>query len=263
MHTARQLDVSMIAVEIDGQVAGRDALLPGWHPYDRLGVVVHDPFGAVGASLLVQLAITAFYDERLSRRNSASQYPEIYLFHVGGRYGNHGYFDYWPPRKEVFVEDEAAAVLAAVNERAITRLAVPEGEPMAPRYDRWEQSAAEDRILSAFAYSAGGRVQCPDVTLTGKDPRTEENPTLTLHPDRAVARILPPAASATRSDPEDQAVLDQKRFTELLTSRIHEVDPDDLQKAVAHRERITEDGVVTETYQRIPVALALGRLAKA
>ena len=164
MHTATQLDVSMFAVQIDGKIADRDALLPAWHPYDRLGVLVHDPFGGVGASLLVQLTITAFYDARPGRRDGTPQYPEIYLFHVGGRYGSHGYFDYWPPRKEIFVENDAAAVLRAVNDRAITRLAVVDGKPSAPRHDLWERAAAEDRIISAFAYSADGRVENADVT---------------------------------------------------------------------------------------------------
>jgi hypothetical protein len=263
MHTATQLDVSMFCVEIDGQVSDRDALLSAWHPYDRLGVVVHDPVGGVGVSLLVQLAITAFYDERPSRRNGAPQYPEIYLFHVGDRYGNHSYFDYWPPRKEVFVDNEAGAVLAGINERAITRLAVPDGAPSAARYDRWERFAAEDRILSAFAYSADGRVKNADVTLTGKDPQTEMNATATLHPDRALTRILSSPAYPLPPDLGDAAVLDRKLFGKHFMARIHEVDADDLRSAVEQRARITEGGVVSETYRRISVAEALGRLAMA
>ena len=48
------------------------------------------PLGATGASMLIQLAITAFYDVKPSRRE-VTLYPEIYLFHVGGRHGNHAY----------------------------------------------------------------------------------------------------------------------------------------------------------------------------
>ena len=262
MHTAKQLDASMFTVEIDGRALDRDALFPGWHQYDRLGVVVHDPLGGVGASLLVQLAITAFYDQP-GRRNGPPRYPEIYLFHVGGRYGNHSQFDYWPPRKEVFLENDAPAVLDAINERAITRLAVVDGEPAAVQYDYTEKPEAEEQILSAFTYSASGRVTNPDVVLSGRDPQTEVNATMTIHPDRALAQILSlPGFDLRNADPKDQATIGKKRFETLLMSRIHEVNGDALRTAVEQRERIVDNGLATETYRRISVGEALGLLAK-
>ena len=64
MHTAVQLNQTMLEVQIDGAVKDSEALLAEWGPYDRLGLVVTEPLGAVGASHLIQLAITAFYDQR-------------------------------------------------------------------------------------------------------------------------------------------------------------------------------------------------------
>jgi hypothetical protein len=149
----------------------------------------------------VQLAITAFYDLRPARRTSAPQYPEIYLFHVGGRYGNHSFFDYWPPRKEVFLDNDACAVLSAVNDKAITRLVVADGKPTPAAYDPWEPAAAGDRISSAFAYSASGWVANADVRLSSRNERAEVNATMTLHPDRALARLM----SAEGSEDADRA----------------------------------------------------------
>src|SRR5262245_7080336 len=113
MHTAPQLDVSQFAISRHGRQATRADLLPDWTPYDRLGVVVTESFGAVGASHLIQLAITAFYDVRPERRaarldgvDPRAIYPEIYLFHVGEVHGDHSSFDFWPARKEVLVEDD-------------------------------------------------------------------------------------------------------------------------------------------------------------
>ena len=126
MHTARQLDAAYFGITVDGVPSSREDVFPEWGVHDRLGVVVDRPLGATGASMLIQLAITAFYDVKPSRRE-VTLYPEIYLFHVGGRHGNHAYYDVYPPRKEVVVADDPAEILEAINDRAITRLAVVDG----------------------------------------------------------------------------------------------------------------------------------------
>ena len=88
-------------------------------------MIVDRPLGATGASMLIQLVITAFYDVNPGRRE-VTLYPETYLFHVGGRHGNHAYYDVYPPRTEVVVASDSAEILEAINDRAITRLAVVE-----------------------------------------------------------------------------------------------------------------------------------------
>jgi hypothetical protein len=79
-------------------------------------------------------------------------YPEIYLFHDGGPQGDHNSFDFWPPRKEVFIDGgDPVAMLSEINARAITRLAVPDNEPGDPErltlgISTWaEQAAARER----------------------------------------------------------------------------------------------------------------------
>jgi hypothetical protein len=103
MHTACHLDARLFAISRNGRPATREDLLSGWHSLDRLAVVVNAPFGAVGASHLIQLAITAFYDALPGRQSShpggvgpRALYPEIYLFHVGGRHGDHSAYDFRP-----------------------------------------------------------------------------------------------------------------------------------------------------------------------
>ena len=84
--------------------------------------------------LLIQLAVLAFYESVPARRGTPPRYPEIYLFHAGGRFGDFNAFDFWPPRKEVFLPADPAMVLEALNDRAITRLAVPEGMELPERF---------------------------------------------------------------------------------------------------------------------------------
>ena len=160
MHTAKQLNAALFDIEINGQRATLEALLPNWQKFDRFGIVVTQPLGSLGASLLIQAAITAFYDLRRAHSNSAAVYPEIYLLHAGGRWGDHSTLDFWPPRKEVFLADDSREVLGAINNLGITRLAVPAGPAGVSNID-WqdngkERTTARERISSIFCYDVEG-----------------------------------------------------------------------------------------------------------
>src|SRR5262249_37182121 len=157
----------MFGIEIDGQRARREDVFPGWDANDRLGVIATEPYGALGASLLIQLAIVTFYDFRPARRAESVQYPEIFVFHVGQPHGALSYFDFWPERTEVTGDNDARAILSAVNDRAITRLVVVESEPVPVQHRVAEFEPALDRLRSAFAYDASGRVTDGDLVITG------------------------------------------------------------------------------------------------
>jgi hypothetical protein len=102
MHTAYELNGDMFSVSIDGVAAHRDELLT-WGPLDCLGVVIDRPVGALGAGLLILLAITALYDVADRKRRTRLIYPDIFLFHVGGPWGAFSGFDFWPDHKEIFL----------------------------------------------------------------------------------------------------------------------------------------------------------------
>jgi hypothetical protein len=257
MHTARQLSTSQFLVTHRDAPSSREELLPDWAPHDRLGVVVTEPFGAVGASHLIQLAITLFYDARPNRRagrldgtHPDAVYPEIYLFHVGGAFGDHSALDFWPARKEVSVEADALAVLDAINDRAITRLAVPEGEPSPVEHEWKEPAAARERIVSAFAYSPSGRVTAADWKVRGLDRRTEVNPANILDPERRYA--------GARIEPEEAAGSDIKRVWRLRTEERRNEALSGLDSAQRSRTAIRDDrGLATESYRQVTVDEAL------
>jgi len=263
MHTARQFDASHFTVSRDGRPAAREDLLPDWGPHDRLGVVVTEPFGALGASHLIQLSITAFYDVRPSRRagrldgrDPRAVYPEIYLFHVGAPHGDHSAFDFWPARKEVVVGADSRLVLDAINERAITRLAVPDAEPAAVEHEWKEPAAARDRIVTALAYSPKGRVRHPTWEIAGTDVRTEHNVELILDPARRYAS----AASRTQQDATTDPLLLERTWVRRTESRR---DEGGAGLALARQRRAalrTAAGVATESYATVTVDAALQML---
>jgi hypothetical protein len=248
-----QLDGSMFAVEVDGVPASREAVFPGWDANDRLGVIVTEPLGSVGASLLIQLAIVAFYDFRPERRAESIQYPEIYAFHVGGSYGDLSYFDFWPERKEVRVENDARAILTAINDRAITRLVVVDSPPAPVQHRRSELAPALDRLRSVYAYDPSGQVAEADLVITGLDAGTEMNAKNTIDAERALAATI---AVAPKAGAEEE----RARFTAQFSGRISEVSPQAREHVRTRRAAILSNGCASETYRAVPVEQALNML---
>ena len=255
MHTAKQLNASLFDIKINGKRAPLGALFPNWHRFDRFGIVVARPFGSLGASLLIQAAITAFYDLRRSQANSAAVYPEIYLLHAGGHWGDHSTLDFWPPRKEVFIAEDPREVLGAINNLGITRLAVPAGASGMPHID-WqdngkERTAAKERVSSIFSYDADGSVSGADVSISATSDVTEENIAAILDPQSVLTASLREESPDAPGDP----VL--KEYLEAVARRMTEVSALLRASISDRRRRMTETGGRKETYRRIDFAEAL------
>lgn len=258
MHTAKRSS-ERLTIETRGRAIGPEELLPGWSATDRLGIVCDEAFGALGASLLIEAAATAFYDARPARRSAEPQYPETYCFHVGGPHGNLVMLDFTPARKEVFVAPDPLALLGAINDRAITWLAVPAQWLSATRSgDRvdgasaWsERSSFTERILGGFGYGAGGRVADADVTIAGNvaSVGVDADYTLALEPFLELNRAGPiDDMVKNMSGPATRA--DFHAFMQRSTERLDEVS-DDARAAVAARRRETiANGRETQTYRR-------------
>ena len=168
---------------VNGPAQASTDIFPEWNSHDRFGVVINAPLGGLGASHLIQIAITSFYDAKQSRRAERKVYPEIYSFHLGRGYGAHAPFDVWPQRREKIIVGDHRDMLDAINDcGGITRLAIPGGPfqnlPHIPK----EENAALDRIVTAVAYSPSGRTHDADFSITGNGRRTEYNPTRVLRP---------------------------------------------------------------------------------
>lgn len=262
MHTRTQLSPTQFSIRLGAeQESGIDELFPAWHKHDRFGVVIRDPLGGVGASHLLQLAICAYYGSDERRRGELNVYPEIFAFHVGGGHGSHADYDFWGPRREVILGSDPHDLLAAINDRGITRLAVPDrgtvddggiGDGSVTGFKVKEVAAFRDLIASTFAYSPTGRTANSDVEIFGLDRRTEQNPTKVLRAFKpapaAIERSTPPKRPLKEVDPE---------FNAYQARRAAELTPGQLDTAVAMRQQILIDGVARETYRRISVDDAL------
>lgn len=263
MHVVSLLRTDMFAIRIGGALAGTNDLFPGWTELDRFGLVIDESVGGVGATHLLQCAMMAYYDAKPARRTDRAVYPEIYAFHIGKSHGAHAPYDFWPARREVILRtDDHREVLDAINDRGITRLAIPD-RPMREVVHRpKEVEAALDRIASAFVYSASGRVDGGDVEIAGTDRRTEFNPSQVLRPVSEIVDIRrTPGAVSSSGIPIKEADDDYARW---LVACDAELAPEERQSALKVRQRLrSPEGLTTETYRRVEVSEALKRLASA
>ncbi|TJV78875.1 MAG: hypothetical protein E5X84_36810 [Mesorhizobium sp.] len=213
-------------------------------------MVIDSPLGGLGATHLLQIAITSFYDIKPSRRAERKIYPEIYALHSGKGYGAHTAFDFWPRRREKILPDDPRTVLDAINDCGITRLAVPDRLPQDIEHRPKEEDAALDRIVTAVAYSPSGRVGRPDFIVSGNDKRTEYNPGRVLRPPV----VREPA-------PQHRGVLIKEvdpSYRNWLLERDADIGEVDRLAAERRREAIRNgQGLVTESYRFISVIDAL------
>jgi hypothetical protein len=199
----------MFEIGIAGRHARLDELFEGFGEHDRLGLVVRRQCGAVGASGLITASVTAFYDIQRGRGPDFFIYPDYYLFHVGGRLGDHRRLDIWPPRKEVVVEADPQRILEAVVDRGITRLVVEDAPGREPRLDEETVASARARIATCLAYSPWGRVE-------GGDVRIATNPVTEGYVDDILAaEPQPEISSARRALSEDGVPVESYRRIEL------------------------------------------------
>jgi len=83
VHTAHSLAVEHFSIEIEGRQVKREALFAG-QAHERFGIVVTSPLGALGASLLIELAVTAYYDVP-GRERRRDHDPGAASLALGGR----------------------------------------------------------------------------------------------------------------------------------------------------------------------------------
>jgi len=251
MHTVTQLKTSMFDIAVDGAPAKPADVFPGWLLHDRLGVVIDTPLGGLGATHLIQLAITSFYDAAERRRGALTVYPEIFAFHFGKPRGSHAAFDFWPARREVMLSDDPCDLLDAINDRGITRLAVPDRAPREFEYRPKEADTALDRIQSAFVYDARGRVKDGTIRIAGNHRATDINP----------GRVLRPVYLEKAQQLDKPFKEADTAYIRWLKLRATDLTQEQRDARIAWRDGMKEDHLVWETYRPVSVPDALAIMA--
>lgn len=246
MHTSREIFSDMFGVTVDGRPSTVPQLFPGFDERDRLGVVVREGFGAVGASNLILSTLTAFYDRQRAMADDFWMYPDYYLFHVDGPHGDHNMLDIYPAHKEVLVPPGRDALLESINDRGITRLAVPDGTASDAELSTIALASARARITTTVTYSATGRVEDDNVQISGN----------------AVADAYVAGVLDGRGQVEKFRAAGKVKGLDALERRLGEV-PDEVERGrqiAAQRADLMHHGRTLETYRSIDLDEALSLL---
>lgn len=127
LHTAKLMKTGEFVFMRGGTSVVLSDIFPNFTTQDRVGIVAIEPGDSLKAAPLLLASIGAFYEELYSTEKDFYLYPDYFVFHIGEMKGRHSTLDVWPQSKEVVVPADLQALLAAINDRGITRLILPVG----------------------------------------------------------------------------------------------------------------------------------------
>ena len=166
----------------------------------RVGLLAPDGTEGVGAVTLAMACVTAFYDDYrqdggeffadqpvgpggesredrqgvgaagagakggAGRRRLLWRYPDFFTFQRRDPLANYCSFDFWPD-KDVRVADDRNATIAAIADRAIDVLLVPDGPPAELPYEPVQDERIRRTLKRCFVYSRHGEVTDADLVI--------------------------------------------------------------------------------------------------
>ena len=166
----------------------------------RVGLLAPDGTEGIGAVTLAMACVTAFYDDlrkeggelfaqqpvglggesreerqgvkaaRAGAKGGAARrrllwlYPDFFTFQRRQRVANYGSFDFWPD-KDVRVADDRNATIAAIADRAINVLLVPESPAVERQCDPVQSERLRRTLKRCFVYSRHGEVADADLVI--------------------------------------------------------------------------------------------------
>ena len=130
----------------------------------RVGLLAPDGTEGVGAVTLAMACVTAFYDGFRQEGGEFFAYPDFFTFQRRDHLADYGYFDFWPD-KDVQVPDDRNATVAAIADRAINVLLVPDNPPSERRCEPVQDERIRRTLRRCFVYSRHGDVADPDLAI--------------------------------------------------------------------------------------------------
>ena len=137
---------------------------------ERLGVLSSDRFGVIGAATLIMAYVTAFYDRYREREVEFFAYPDFFTFQLQQPVANYGMFDVWPHHKNVFISGSQDERAAAITDRAVNILLVPEDRTGEVTIEPVGLESVRRNIYRCYAYSTSGAVADSNLTVACSKP---------------------------------------------------------------------------------------------
>ncbi|MDA0839205.1 MAG: hypothetical protein O3B01_12025 [Planctomycetota bacterium] len=109
--------------------------------------------------------VTAFYDRYRESRTDFRAYPDFFTFQRADPVADYGMLDIWPSHKNVLVSSAAGETAAAITDRGVNILLVPDGPEKEIDFDALQIESARRNVNRCFAYSFEGKVDPSDMII--------------------------------------------------------------------------------------------------
>ena len=171
MHSSKVLSSTDFELRYRGREQSHEDFFADFATTDRLGVVVPNRWEGVGAIALIMAYVTAFYDRYRETGEEFFAYPDFFTFqrqHPVARYGG---LDIWPDHKSVFVTESADDRAAAIADRGVNVLVVPQGGAAPePSIEEVQLESLRRNVGRSFVYASDGRADEADLQVTCSNP---------------------------------------------------------------------------------------------
>ena len=144
-----------------GQAMSHARYFSGFARTERLGLFAPDGCEGAGATLLVMACVTAFYDRYREEGGDFFAYPDFFSFQRRQPPASYTMFDIWPGHKDVPVPEGANETAAAVTDRGVGILLLPDRPPRNNEFHRVQMASLERNVKRCLLYSEEGQVGSP------------------------------------------------------------------------------------------------------
>ena len=133
---------------------------------DRVGIFTPNRYEAAGAVTLIMAYVTAFYDQYRAESNDFFAYPDHFTFQQKQPIANYSMLDIWPAHKNVHIPNTPNETAAAITDRGINILLVPDTPPHENTFEPVQTESLNRNIQRCFIYSETGNLSNPTLEVT-------------------------------------------------------------------------------------------------
>ena len=137
-----------------------------FHTSTKVGIYSPGGVDAVGATNLILLLVTSFYDRLRSIGNDFYIYPEYYTFQEQQQITDYAMFDIYPPEKNHLLKNGMDEFFDIVHKKKFQILLLPEENNVVDKLTEEQKSKLSEIVQKYYLYSISGEVKNPNLIIT-------------------------------------------------------------------------------------------------
>ena len=165
MHSTAVFASTDFEIVDRGQATTHARYFSGFARTDRLGLFAPEGCEGAGATLLIMACVTAFYDRYREEGGDFFAYPDFFSFQRRQPAAAYSMFDIWPGHKDVPVPEGANETAAAITDRGVGIMLLPDRPPRSNEFQRVQMASLERNVRRCLLYSEDGEVEKPTLEV--------------------------------------------------------------------------------------------------